>query len=153
MIWLSTPVAKWVWPLTRLVIQGDYDVDSHRCRVIIVGYGIVFSLIVVVVFVMEVVCVVIMDRVMTYVTWRAMLVEYSQYSVPRSEVTCDGTPCFENTWSTNSFASIGAVMVSMVGMNSDCLGGYSESSDICTCRVFCLYFIVHVDICCMRDSL
>ena len=33
------------------------------------------------------------------------------------------------------------------------IGGYSESSDICTCRLFCLYFIVHVDICCMRDSL
>ena len=32
-------------------------------------------------------------------------------------------------------------------------GGYSESLDICTCRLFCLYFIVHVDICCMRDSL
>ena len=32
-------------------------------------------------------------------------------------------------------------------------GGYSESSDICTCRLFCLYFIVHVDICCMCDSL
>ena len=42
-------------------------------------------------------------------------------SVPRSEVTCDGTPCFENTWSTNSFASIGAVMVSTVRMNNDCL--------------------------------
>ena len=23
-------------------------------------------------------------------------------------------------------------------------GGYSESSDICTCRLFCLYFIVHM---------
>ena len=33
------------------------------------------------------------------------------------------------------------------------IGGYSESSDICTCRLFCLYFIVHVDICCMHDSL
>ena len=33
------------------------------------------------------------------------------------------------------------------------MGGYSESSDICTCRLFCLYFIVHVDICCMCDSL
>ena len=39
-------------------------------------------------------------------------------SVPWSEVTCDGTPCFENMWSTNSFASIRAVMVSTVGMNS-----------------------------------
>ena len=42
-------------------------------------------------------------------------------SVPRSEVTCDGTPCLENTWSTNNLARIGAVMVSTVGMNRDCL--------------------------------
>ena len=33
---------------------------------------------------------------------------------------CDGTPCFEKTWSTNSWASIGAVMVSTVGINRDC---------------------------------
>ena len=42
-------------------------------------------------------------------------------SEPQSEVTCDGTPCFEKTWSTNSWASIGAVMVSTVRMNTDCL--------------------------------
>ena len=42
-------------------------------------------------------------------------------SIPQSEVTCDGTPCFENTWSTNSFASIRAVMVLTVRMNNDCL--------------------------------
>ena len=42
-------------------------------------------------------------------------------SIPWSEVTCDGTPCFENTWSMNSFASIGAVMVLTVGMSNDCL--------------------------------
>ena len=39
----------------------------------------------------------------------------------RSEVTCDGTLCFKKTWSTNSWANIGAVMVSTVGMNMDCL--------------------------------
>ena len=42
-------------------------------------------------------------------------------SEPRSEVTCDGTPCFENMWSMNSWASMGAVMVSTVGMNMNCL--------------------------------
>ena len=40
---------------------------------------------------------------------------------PWSEVTCDGTPCFEKTWSMNSWASIGIVMVSTVGTNMDCL--------------------------------
>ena len=40
---------------------------------------------------------------------------------PRSEVTCDRTTCFENTWSTNSGANIGAVMVSTVRTNMDCL--------------------------------
>ena len=42
-------------------------------------------------------------------------------SKPQSEVTCDGTPCFEKTWSTNSWANVGAVMVSTVGTNMDCL--------------------------------
>ena len=42
-------------------------------------------------------------------------------SEPRSEVTCDRTPCFKKTWSTNSWASMGAVMVSTVGTNMDCL--------------------------------
>ena len=40
-------------------------------------------------------------------------------SKPRSEVTCDGTSCLEKTWSINNWASIGAVMVSTVGMNID----------------------------------
>ena len=39
----------------------------------------------------------------------------------RFKVTCDGTPCFEKTWSMNSWANIGAVMVSTVGTNMDCL--------------------------------
>ena len=39
----------------------------------------------------------------------------------QSEVTCDGTLCFEKTWSTNSWASIGEVMVSTVGTNMNCL--------------------------------
>ena len=42
-------------------------------------------------------------------------------SEPRSEVTCEGTPCFEKTWSTNSWASMGAVIVSTVRTNMDCL--------------------------------
>ena len=41
-------------------------------------------------------------------------------SEPWSEVTCNGTPCFEKTWST-SWASMGAVMVLTVGTNMDCL--------------------------------
>ena len=39
----------------------------------------------------------------------------------QSEVTCDGTLCFERTWSMNSWASMGAVMASTVGTNMDCL--------------------------------
>ena len=42
-------------------------------------------------------------------------------SEPQSEVTCNGTLCFEKTWSTNSWANIGAVMVSIVRTNMDCL--------------------------------
>jgi len=42
-------------------------------------------------------------------------------SEPLSEVTCEGTPCLEKTWRMNSLASIGAVIVSMVGMKNDCL--------------------------------
>ena len=51
-------------------------------------------------------------------------------SIHRLEVTCDGTPCFENTWSMNSFASIGAVMVLTVGMNNDCLMKRSKMTRI-----------------------
>ena len=42
-------------------------------------------------------------------------------SEPWSKVTCNGTPCFEKTWSMNNWASMGAVMVSTIGMNIDCL--------------------------------
>ena len=42
-------------------------------------------------------------------------------SKPQSKVTCDGTLCFEKTWSTNSWASMGAVVVLTVGTNMDCL--------------------------------
>ena len=42
-------------------------------------------------------------------------------SKPRSEVMCNGTPCFEKMWSMNNWASMGAIMVSTVGMNIDCL--------------------------------
>ena len=46
-------------------------------------------------------------------------------SEPRSKVTCHGTPCIEKTWSMNSWASMGAVMVSTVGTNMDCLVSWS----------------------------
>jgi hypothetical protein len=42
-------------------------------------------------------------------------------SVPLLEVTCNGTPCLEKTWSMNSFASIRVERVLIVGMNMDCL--------------------------------
>ena len=42
-------------------------------------------------------------------------------SEPWSEVTCDGTPCFEKMWSMNSRTNIEAVMVSTVRTNMDCL--------------------------------
>ena len=42
-------------------------------------------------------------------------------SEPQSKVRCDGTPCFEKMWSMNGWANIGAVMVSTVGTNMDCV--------------------------------
>ena len=42
-------------------------------------------------------------------------------SEPLSEVMCEGTPCLEKMWRTNSLASIGAVIVSIVRMKIDCL--------------------------------
>src|ERR1700710_2553472 len=41
-------------------------------------------------------------------------------SEPRSDVTCEGTPCLEKTLSKKSFASSGDVMVSWVGTNIAC---------------------------------
>ena len=41
--------------------------------------------------------------------------------MPRLEVTCEGTPCLEKPWRTNSLASMGDMMVSMVGIKIDCL--------------------------------
>ena len=40
--------------------------------------------------------------------------------MPRLEVTCEGTPCLEKTWRTNSLASMGD-MVLTVGIKIDCL--------------------------------
>ena len=54
-------------------------------------------------------------------------------SEQRSEVTCDRTPCFEKTWSTNSWASMGAVMVSTVGTNMDCLVSRSTMMRMVSC--------------------
>ena len=39
----------------------------------------------------------------------------------RLEVMCEGTLCLEKTWRTNSLASMGDMMVSMVGIKIDCL--------------------------------
>ena len=49
-------------------------------------------------------------------------------SVPRSEVTCDGTPCFEKTWSMNNWASCIEVIVSCVGIKIDCLDSQSTTT-------------------------
>ena len=42
-------------------------------------------------------------------------------SEPRSEVTCEGTPCLEKTWRMNNLANIGDVIASMVEIKIDCL--------------------------------
>ena len=42
-------------------------------------------------------------------------------SEPRSEVTCEGTPCLEKTWRMNNLANIRDVMVSTIGIKIDCL--------------------------------
>ena len=51
-------------------------------------------------------------------------------SVPRSEVTCERTPCLEKTWRTNSLASMGDMMVSMVRIKIDCLVRQSMMTSI-----------------------
>ena len=51
----------------------------------------------------------------------------------QSEVTCNGTPCFEKTWSTNNWASMGAVVVSTVRTNIDCLVSRSTMTRIVSC--------------------
>src|SRR5260221_11831444 len=51
-------------------------------------------------------------------------------SMPQSEVTWSGVPCFENTWVRNIQASWGASTVSWVGMNSDCLVSLSTITRI-----------------------
>src|SRR6266481_897130 len=42
-------------------------------------------------------------------------------SEPRLDVMWDGTPCFEKTWRMKSCARSWDVMVSCIGINSDCL--------------------------------
>ena len=49
-------------------------------------------------------------------------------SVPRSDVTCDGTLCLEKTWSTNSWASCIEVIVSWVGIKIACLESRSTTT-------------------------
>ena len=54
-------------------------------------------------------------------------------SKPWSEVMCDGTLFLEKTWSMNSWASMGAVMVSTVGTNMDCLVSRSTTTRMVSC--------------------
>ena len=50
-------------------------------------------------------------------------------SKPWLEVTCEGTPCLEKTWRTNSLVNIGDVMVSMARIKIDCLVRWSMMDD------------------------
>ena len=51
-------------------------------------------------------------------------------SVLRSDVTCVGMPCLENTWRRKSCASLGKVIVLCVGMNSACFKRWSTMTRI-----------------------
>ena len=46
-------------------------------------------------------------------------------SISQLELTCDGTPCLEKTWSMNSLVSSGTLIVLTVGMKMDCLMSWS----------------------------
>ena len=51
--------------------------------------------------------------------------------MPRLEVTWEGMmPCLEKTWRTNNLASMGDMMVSMVGIKIDCLVRWSMMTSI-----------------------
>ena len=54
-------------------------------------------------------------------------------SILQSEVTCNGTLCLEKTWSTNSWASMGAMMVLTVRKNMDCLVSRSTMTRMVSC--------------------
>ncbi len=56
--------------------------------------------------------------------------KWDMNSVPQSEVTWPGMPCFENTWVRNSQASWGVSTILWVGMNSDCLVSLSTITRI-----------------------
>ena len=51
-------------------------------------------------------------------------------SEPQSQVTWDGTPCFENTWRMNKFANCCALILLTVGMNMPCLESLSMMTRI-----------------------
>ena len=51
-------------------------------------------------------------------------------SEPQLEVTCEGMPCLEETWRTNSLANIGDMMVLMVGIKINCLVRWSMMTNI-----------------------
>ena len=54
-------------------------------------------------------------------------------SDPRLEVTWEGTPCLENTCSTNSFVRSAEVMVLWVGMNIACFVRRSTTTRTAVC--------------------
>ena len=56
--------------------------------------------------------------------------KWDMNSVPWSEVTWPGAPCFKNMWVRNSLASWGASTMLWVGMNSDCLVSLSTITRI-----------------------
>src|SRR4029077_19200490 len=51
-------------------------------------------------------------------------------SEPRSDVICEGTPCFKKMWRRNSLASSGEVMVSCVGTKTHCFERQSTTTKI-----------------------
>ena len=50
--------------------------------------------------------------------------------MPQSEDTCEGMPCLEKIWRTNSLASMGDVMVSMVRIKINCWVRWSMITSI-----------------------
>ena len=49
-------------------------------------------------------------------------------SGPRSDVTCNGAPCFEKTCERNKQESSGEVMESCIGMKRECLVSQSTTT-------------------------
>src|SRR5258705_4230468 len=65
--------------------------------------------------------------------WRSLPKEWKKCdtnSELQSDVTCDRTPCLENTWVRNNLATCGAFTVSWEGMNIACFVKQSTTTRI-----------------------